>query len=372
MQKSFEIIGAGPAGLAAAITLAQAGRRVIVHEAHKEVGHRFHRDLQGIDNWTTHGDVLAELEGMGITTAFEKISCCQGTAFDDRGQAYPVSSPLPIFYMIERGPGPGTLDTALLAQARALGVEVRFGDRRGSLPDQGVLAAGPRAADAIGVGYHFETDMPDGFWLICDNNLAPQGYSYLLVMRGIGTVKSCMFSGFNAERRYVERTVEAFRQLVGLEMRNPRPHGGVGNFRVPVTASAGTHPMAGEQAGFQDALWGFGIRLAIRSGVLSARSLIEGTDYEVLWRREIEPWVQTSIVNRALYCLVGNTGYRWLLRGQAVGDARKFFRRIYRPSRIRRLLQPWAHARYQSRRDDVSCNHMGCECVWCRCGSDYA
>ena len=130
--------------------------------------------------------------------------------------------------------------------------------------------------------------------------------------------------------------------------------------------------MAGEQAGFQDALWGFGIRFAIRSGVLGARSLIDGTDYDVLWRRELEPWVQTSIVNRALYCLIGNSGYRWLLRRQAAGDARQFFHRIYRPSWIWRLLQPWAHARFSSQRQDVSCNHVDCECVWCRCGGEYA
>jgi 2-polyprenyl-6-methoxyphenol hydroxylase-like FAD-dependent oxidoreductase len=94
-----DVVGAGPAGLAAEITFARAGRRVIVHEAQKEVGHRFRRDLQGIYNWTTSGDVLVELEGMGITTAFEKVPCFKGIAFDDRKRSYPVNSRLPIFYM---------------------------------------------------------------------------------------------------------------------------------------------------------------------------------------------------------------------------------------------------------------------------------
>jgi len=52
-NKKIEIAGAGPAGLTAAITLAQAGRKVVVHEAYKEVGHRFSRDFQGLENWTT-------------------------------------------------------------------------------------------------------------------------------------------------------------------------------------------------------------------------------------------------------------------------------------------------------------------------------
>ncbi len=366
----IRIAGAGPAGLASAITLARAGRRVIVHEAQREIGYRFQNDLQGLENWTTQQDVLAELDGLGLTTAFETLACREGMAFDAWGRGYPVRSGAPLIYMVERGPGPGSLDAALLAQALDLGVEVRFSDRLGALPGRGVLAVGPKAGDVIGVGFHFDTAMSDGFWVICDDGLAPKGYAYLLVMRGKGTVKSCMFTGFKQERLFVERTVAAFRRLAGLEMRNPRPHGGVGNVRLPASALSGTHPVAGEQAGFQDALLGFGMRQALRSGVLAARSLLEGRDYDALWRETLAPELRTSIVNRALYDLIGNGGYRWLLRWQVGGDARAFLHGQYRAAWFKNLLWPWARTRFVSQRHDASCDHVDCECVWCRCGAE--
>lgn len=371
-RECFEIAGAGPAGLAAAITLARAGRRAVVHEAHATVGYRFQGDLQGLENWTTAQDALAFLRELGITTAFDSLACDRGTVFDAWGQAYPVVSRRPLFYMIMRGPDAGSLDAALLAQARAAGVEVRFESRVDRLPPPGVLAVGPRAADAIAVGYHFETAMPDGFWAICDDDLAPKGYAYVLTMRGQGTVKSCMFTGFKQERLYVERTVAAFERLAGLQMRNARAHGGVGNFRLPPSGYSGRHTVAGEQAGFQDALWGFGMRYAIHSGVLAARSLLEGRDYDALWRAALAPQARVGFVNRACYRLLGNRGYRWFLRRQARGDARELLHRQFRPTALRRGLWRWARTRQHSRRTDASCDHVDCKCVWCRCGGEYA
>jgi flavin-dependent dehydrogenase len=368
---AIEIAGAGPAGLAAAITLARAGRAVVVHEAQAEVGYRFKRDLQGLDNWSTRQDVLTVLQGLGIATDFSMLPCRQGTAFDAWGRAYTIRNDEPLFYMVERGPGAGTLDTALLHQAQALGVEVRFNSRVQHVHGAGIFATGPKAADAIAVGYHFDTRMADGFWVICDDGLSPQGYAYLLIMGGKGTVKSCMFSGFKQEAVYVQRTVEAFERLVGLEMIDPQPHGGVGNFRQPVTAYSGNHPVAGELAGFQDTLWGFGMRAAITSGVLAARSLLEGSDYEALWQQELGRRMTTALVNRAIYSLLGNRGYRWFLRRMVQQtDVRGALYRHYRPSSFKHLLAPLARWRYESQRRDESCDHIDCSCVWCRHGQE--
>jgi len=366
-EAAVEIAGAGPAGLAAAITLVHAGRRVIVHEMQKEVGHRFGGDFQGIENWTTREDALAVLKGLGITTDFTAMPCRNGTVFDPTGKPWQIKSDEILFYIVERGPGPGTLDSALLRQAQALGVEVRFNSRLRHMAGDGILAAGPRAADAIAVGYHFETDMADGYWAICDDALAPQGYAYLLVMNGKGTVKSCMFSGFKQEKLYVQRTVETFQRLVGLEMKNPQPHGGSGNFRIPRSAYSGPHPLVGEQAGFQDTLWGFGMRLAISSGVLAAQSLLNGENYDTLWQRDLKPQMETSVVNRALFSLAGRYGYSWLLRQLASRpNLRESLRQQYQPSWPKHMLSPWARRRYESRRKDVTCDHIDCHCIWCR------
>jgi flavin-dependent dehydrogenase len=368
-HEEFRIVGAGPAGLAAAIALARAGRRVAVHEAAAQVGSRFQGDHQGLENWTTEQDVLDALRGQGIACNFTTMACREGVAFDAWGTRYEIRSDSPLFYVVERGPSPGTLDSALLAQAQELGVEVRFSSRVRKIEGPGILAAGPRAADTVAVGLHFETSTPDGWWVICDDDLAPQGYAYLLVCSGRGTLKSCMFSGFKRDGEYVARTIERFRKLVGLDMKNPRPHGGAGNFRIPASAYSGTHPVVGEQAGFQDKLWGFGMRFAIASGVLAARSLSDSGDYDARWRSELDPLLRTGVVNRALYGRLGNRGYRWLLRrASGSSDARGFLRRLYHPTLLKRCLYPWAHSRVRARRRDVTCNHLDCACVWCRCG----
>ena len=366
-ENSVEIAGAGPGGLAAAITLARAGRKVVVHKMQKEVGHRFGGDFQGLENWTTRENVLKVLEGWGITTDFNAPPGDKCTIFDPKGNAYKVESDEPLFYLVERGPGPGTLDSALLDQAQSLGVEVRFNSRLRELKGEGILAAGPRAADAIAVGYHFETDMDDGYWAICDNDLAPEGYAYLLINKGRGTVKTCMFSGFKQEKRYLERTIAAFERLVGLEMRNPQPHGGSGNFYIPDSAYSGPHPRIGEQAGFQDTLWGFGMRLAISSGILAAQSLLSGENYDKLWQRDLKPQMEASVVNRTLFSLVSNRSFtRFLGYLSSRKNLRDSLRWQYQYTLPKRLLSPWAKRRYESRRKDVTCDHIDCYCIWCR------
>ena len=70
-KTDITIVGAGPSGLVCATVLARAGRKVIVREWHRDVGHRFHGDFQGLENWTDPQDVLEELVSAGINISFD-------------------------------------------------------------------------------------------------------------------------------------------------------------------------------------------------------------------------------------------------------------------------------------------------------------
>lgn len=341
-----------------------------MYEDRSDVGHRFHGDFQGLENWTTEEDVTDLLARMGIEINFLCEPYFVGEIFDPDLRKVTVRSKAPIFYLVRRGSGPGTLDQGLKAQALEAGVEILFGKRVEQLPKGGIIAIGPKVADAVAKGVLFETDLPDLAAGIVDDRLAPKGYAYLLVHKGQATLATALFRHYRAERRCFLQTVEAFQRLYPFKMQSPREFGGYGNFSIRPTERRGQKFYVGEAAGFQDALFGFGMRYAMTSGYFAARSIIEGKDYDPLWMREFRPLFRTAMVNRHLYELGGNRGYAWMLRRLArVPDARGWMRRAYRPSIDKLLMYPVTAlvGRYRMHFKDYSCSHEDCACVWCRC-----
>lgn len=162
---------------------------------------------------------------------------------------------------------------------------------------------------------------------------------------------------------YLERTVAFFQEKAGLRMKNPHRFGGTGNVTVPRTARQGRLLLAGEAAGFQDGLWGFGMRYAIVSGHLAVRALLDGGA-----AARLGSLLRAGVVNRYLYARVGDRGYAALVQRVArARDARVWLHRQYRLSLFRRMLYPLANRAFRSRRADAACVMDGCDCTWCRC-----
>ncbi len=365
-QEIITIVGAGPAGLVAAITLAKQNIPVVVHEAKPVVGWRFGRDLQGLENWSSKADVLQELKSYGISLDFDYYPAYSGAAFDAWDNRYEIKTDKPLFYTVERGHQSTSFDHALLKKAQSLGVEVVFNSKITTVAGKAIMATGPKQADAIAVGYQFETSMPNGFWAICNDQLAPKGYAYLLVMNGIGTIKSCQFQDFKQQNLYVDRTLKTFERLVDLDMQKPVKHGGAGNFYLPQSVFSGSHPNIGEHAGFQDTLWGFGIRYAIRSGVMAANNIMGKGNYQQQWQQNLMPMQKASVVNRWVYSMLGNRGYRWALKLGSRADARNALNKLYHPSVLRKLFYPLANLWVKANRKRSGCHHSDCDCVWCK------
>ena len=155
-----------------------------------------------------------------------------------------------------------------------------------------------------------------------------------------------------------------------FRMRDARRFGGAGTFGYPATAVRDGRLYAGEAAGFQDPLWGFGLRYALLSGHLAARAWAEGRpdDYDRLWRRRLGGLIRAGAVNRYLYELFGDAGYRGLARSLARSvDPGRWLRRRYGLSWWKRLLFPAVRGAVFPPLDPAVCSQKGCECTWCRC-----
>ncbi|HEX9458103.1 MAG TPA: hypothetical protein VGA84_03110 [Thermoanaerobaculia bacterium] len=386
----IRIAGAGPSGLAAAIILARAGRAVEVHEAKRDVGTRFIGDLQIIEGASETEPVPDFLDRLGIERNFYFRPTNWATFYDHRGVGRVIRSNEPYGYFIHRGAEEGTLDRGLLAQAQHAGAKVVFNSRLP--PDQAdIVATGPASPDGLakemtwriggresGVGgrssgpaqassdnrqpttddYASVSDprlpAPDLRSELIDvyfnHKLAPGGYSYLFILDGVATFGCAIVADFKQIDSYFDHSLAAARRLHGFNVpADARTGYSYMNFHLKRAATANGARFVGEAAGFQDYLFGLGIRYALTSGSLAARSILDERDYDGLWKSELEAKQKTSLVNRFLYETGGNFGLSMFVRQAAhAKDFHRYLSGWHRNSWWKSLLAPvirrvWKH-----------------------------
>ena len=339
-METINILGAGPAGLTAAITLARAGRSVIVYERAADVGVRHDGDLEAIENWTADDDMRTEFERWGLEVNFRCVPICTGTWFGPGfRQRVRLQDSQPLIYLVQRGAQPNSLDRGLLAQAQAVGVQVAFG--RPSTPAAvDIVASGYTRPRAYGVGYTFKTSAPNGAYVCYDNALTPKSYSYLAVCEGYGTLVACGLVPQRGLKAVLPRVIAGFRSRIEFDMIEPNYFAACVGLGLPQTAKRAGKLYIGEAAGFQDVFAGFGIRMAMSTGYLAAQSILTGQDYDQLWRTRYGSLMKAAAVNRWLQEAAGNRGYDallWYMR-RNTRAGRALVSKLYRPMWFTPLL----------------------------------
>ncbi len=342
MSDEIIIAGAGVAGLTAAINLKQAGQAVRVIERNRASGAQRFPDWDAVENWTSVEDLPAFLQRIGVEGhRFRHVGHRQFSVIDPFGQRYDVRTPRPFFYLIKRGATEGGLERGLQMQAEALDIPIEYDTpcppRHADIWAGGTFGQGSRF---VSVGITFHTDHPDWVCGIVDTRIAPRAYAYLVIVEGEGTLAVVLTEARHEANQLLTRAIAAFQQHTELEIRDPHKSGGSGG-DLAAYLQGGTEFVIGEAAGFQDFLWGFGIRHALTSGYLAAQSILHGQEWQPLAETRIRPLVRASLVNRWLYDRLPNRGYAMLIRRFARHpDLNALVGRWYHPRLIHRLLWP--------------------------------
>jgi flavin-dependent dehydrogenase len=200
------------------------------------------------------------------------------------------------------------LERQLLEQALDAGVQVRY-KVKVDATDVDICATGaPRdKINMFAAGYRFKregSNLAKGeIHALFDNDLAPNGYLCILP----GPTWHSIYSVSWRSMPYAELLARVHRalkvgwiqELLGSAERVGKIYGkgyfAPNPFEV---AQDGSVLRAGEAAGIQDAVGGFGIRYAVASGVFAAKSLLEGTNYIASLRDEFRDEFEIGMKSR--------------------------------------------------------------------------
>jgi len=348
-MRKIVISGAGIAGLTAAINLAKSGFDVEVYEKEKDVGCRFHGDFQGIENWTTEEDTLKILKEMNIKINFPCIPYKRTDFYSHDLTPFKINFKRPFFYLVKRGSSEKTIDQGLKKQALEIGVKIFF-NREITIEKADIIATGPCKVSGIVRGVTFKTNMKDKAFAILDDDIAPKGYAYLLVNNKKATIATVILKDFEKSNEYLRRAKKKFRKIVNFNSEQEREFAGYGNYFIRKTWIDKGRFYIGERAGLLDFLFGFGMRYAMLSGFLAARSISHKEDYNLLVKRNMLNILKTSLSNRFLFEMMGNQGYKHFLSLlQKEEDPGEKMRKYYNPSLLKKIIFPVAKLKFRKR-----------------------
>ena len=311
----MKIMGAGLSGLAAATILARAGVEVHVHDIREDSGKRFDGDFQALENWSMDADFFDQLREWGFDPDEFKY-----TEFNEVDLIHPddeiskTFSPKVAYRIVERGTSEHTIDQGFKRMAIAAGAKLHYKSRVKE-EDCQIIACGPKGTSAVAYGEIFKTKHPNHIAFQLNDKLAPGAYSYLIIIDGVGLICTCLWRKQKGTDRFLNETIAWYQEhYPDIDMEPIKRVGGKGDFTINKRYFQDDRYYVGESGGLQDFMWGFGMRMAVWSGYLAAQDILGKCNYEKEVRKQLMPYVRTSVANRFLMNRVGDKTFKFMCK----------------------------------------------------------
>ncbi len=295
--KSVNIAGGGIAGLSSAQVLKLNGYYPVIYEKESKIGKSRHGDYEGLENWIFSTDINSFFQQIGFD--FSKIKSFPINKFSVHTKVNKqvfINQKKPFFYMIKRGCEESDLDFQLYNQCKLAGVEFEFGHE--APKDCNVVATGTAKAAAYIRGINFKTDLADQIHLLLGHQFAPKGYAYLIILNGTATLATA-YKKVKKQSNLINNCRDYFNSI-GLTINKGNSFASRGSFSLPFGLIEKPYKV-GEAGGYQDYLFGFGMRMSMLSGKGAALYILNRKKeakkiFSILNRKR-----RLSFVNRFLY-----------------------------------------------------------------------
>ena len=300
MKEPLKVSGAGISGLCAAITAGKNNTYVEVRDTASSIKEKSSRGINAIRNYDTEIDVLVEYRNLGFNLDGFHPIYNQIYATSTNKSIEIESEKRPIFYTTSRG-NDGSIDHMLLKQAISEGIKVEWNSK---FEKSDIIATGAKYNHCVGYGEHF-VDVNDTSTIVIYQNpkYSPHGYICILPYAKneatviLGSFNPQVYSSIKKNYQKIISDLPLFKDFIkGSTKKNSIA--GIGNFGLPNTALNGDSLVVGERAGFLGAYRGFGIDNAIRSGHLAGKAIVNGSNYDELWKGLLKESLTRGILRR--------------------------------------------------------------------------
>ena len=301
-KKNFSVIkiaGGGIAGLSAAMYLQRKNFQVEVYEKEKKIGKSRHGDFEGIENWIFSSNNSNAFKKIGFNT--DKISLSpvrQFVVHTATDKPFKVKCALPFFNLVKRGSNKGDLDSQLFEQCVKEGIIFNLGQQAPKNCD--IIATGTKKASAYISGLNFKTNSKNQIHLLLGSKFAPKGYAYMIIQDGQGTIATAFKKDYESKVNPLKNCIDEFSKL-RIDIIDPKKFGSRGSFSLPFGFKYKKPFFVGEAGGFQDYLFGFGMKISMLSGLAAAMFIEDKGPAAKKLFRDLNKKRKISFINRILY-----------------------------------------------------------------------